>query len=268
MKIGIAADTDQARRLELGEFLRAQRARLTPAMLGFDGGGRRRTPGLRREEVAQLCGLSTTWYTWLEQGRDISLSAHALGRLAVVLRLSAAERTFLFDLAGKRDPKAPGEAAPSAPSSLIAVLPRIDCPAYVLDHLWNAEGWNEAAARLFVGWLDAGRTERNLLRFIFLDPAARSLIDDWETRARRVLAEFRADYIRHIEDPAMQRLVADLVGGSELFARAWDAHAVVGREGGARGFRHPEDGLVRYRQLTFNPAGRPDLKLVMLTPEP
>jgi transcriptional regulator with XRE-family HTH domain len=259
-------DTDQARRLELGEFLRAQRARLTPAMLGFDGGRRRRTPGLRREEVAQLCGLSTTWYTWLEQGRDISLSAHALGRLAAVLRLSAAERAYLFDLAGKRDPKAVGE-APSVPPALLATLPLIACPAYVLDHCWNAEGWNEPAARLFAGWLDPGRHDRNLLRFIFFDAAARSLIQDWESRARRVLAEFRSDYSRHIEDPLMQQLVAELSHGSELFAKAWDAHTVVGREGGARAFLHPVDGLVRFRQITLNPAGRIDLKLVILTPE-
>ena len=132
---------DQVRREELGEFLRAQRARLTPAMLGFEGGRRRRTPGLRREEVAQLCGLSTTWYTWLEQGRDISLSAHALARLAGVLRLSPAERAYLFDLAGKRDPKGGEEAGPQAPDALVATLPLIACPAYVIDHRWDAQGW-------------------------------------------------------------------------------------------------------------------------------
>jgi transcriptional regulator with XRE-family HTH domain len=261
----MAMDGDLIRRLELGEFLKAQRARLTPAMLGFEGGARRRTPGLRREEVAQLCGLSTTWYTWLEQGRDISLSAPALARLAGVLRLSPAERAYLFDLAGKRDPRAGAETGPAAPGALLAALDLIACPAYVIDHRWEAQGWNAAAAHLLVGWLGPNE-ERNLLRFIFLDPAARVLIADWEQRAKRVIAEFRADYSRHLDDEPLKALVAELLAGSAVFARFWEEHAVIGREGGRRGFNHPVDGLVEARQVTLSPVGRPDLKLVMLIP--
>jgi transcriptional regulator with XRE-family HTH domain len=264
MNSTMTIDGAAARRLELGEFLRAQRARLTPALLGFEGGPRRRTPGLRREEVAQLCGLSTTWYTWLEQGRDISISAHALSRLAGVLRFTHAERAYLFDLAGKRDPKDGAEDATAPPSALLATLPLIGCPAYLIDHRWDALGWNEKAARLFTGWLDG--PEKNLLRFIFLEEGARSLIVGWEERARRVLAEFRADYSRHIDDPALQRLVAELTAGSQLFARHWEEHAVVGREGGRRSFDHPSDGALAYRQVTLNPVTRVDLKLVILIP--
>ena len=245
--------------------MKAQRARLTPGMMGLESGPRRRTPGLRREELAQLCGLSATWYTWLEQGRDISLSAHALGRLAGVLRLSAAERTYLFDLAGRRDPKEAQDSGPHTPDSLIATLPLILGPAYLLDHRWDAQGWNRAAEHLFRGWLDG--PERNLLRFIFLMPASRDLIVDWEERARRVVAEFRADYSRHLEDEPLQRIVMELLAGSPFFARQWEERSVVGREGGRRSFQHPDDGPLHYRQVTLNPVGRADLKLVLLIPD-
>jgi transcriptional regulator with XRE-family HTH domain len=256
--------SDRARRLELAEFLRARRAKVTPAMAGIEGGGRRRTPGLRREEVAHLSGLSTTWYTWLEQGRNISLSAHALSRLAAVLRLTTAERAYVFELAARRDPRDHEEAA-AAPSAVFDAVAHIACPSYLIDFRWDAKAWNEAAAHLFVGWLDG--PEHNLLRFIFLDPRARSLIRDWPDRARRVIAEFRADYSRHLDDEALRRLVDELAGASEAFAHAWDDHAVVGREGGRRSFHHPRDGLLHFRQVTLIPSNRPDLKLVLLMPD-
>ena len=179
------------KRRELGDFLRAHRARLTPASLGLPAGGRRRTPGLRREEVAQSCGMSATWYTWLEQGRDVSASAIALSTLARTLQLTPAERTYLFELAGKRDPSLPEPQADDgmdAPASLGRAVAAIDGPAYILDSLWNARAWNRQAARLFVGWLDSG-SDRNLLRYVFQSPTARKVIPDWQARARRVLAE-------------------------------------------------------------------------------
>jgi len=256
-------ESDQARRQQLGAFLRSQRAKLSPALFGLPAGARRRTPGLRREEVAQLSGLSTTWYSWLEQGRDISLSAHALGRLANVLKFSAAERSYLFDLAGKRDPHGGSEAEPAAPAALLAALETVTGPAYVLDHLWNALGWNAAAAALFTGWLD-GDNDRNLLHFIFLNPAACRLIADWETRARRVIAEFRIDYGHHLDEPAMQALVGRLTAESPFFAEAWHGHSVTGREGGLRRFDHPERGPLDYQQVTLNPTTRADLKFVIL----
>ncbi|MCX5494336.1 helix-turn-helix transcriptional regulator [Kaistia dalseonensis] len=260
------APTDKARREELGEFVRAHRERLQPSMFGIDPGARRRTPGLRREELAQLCGVSATWYSWIEQGRDVSVSATALGRLARVMRLSPAERAYLFDLAGKRDPQLSDEIAEAdLPAGLIDALSLMATPAYLIDRSWTALAWNAPAERLFIGWLNGGET-RNLLRYIFLDPHARALIQDWSERARRVAAEFRADYSRHIAAPEMRTLVDDLSRASPLFAEAWDAHAVVDREGGERTFTHPVDGFLRYRQITLLPARHPDLKLVILTP--
>jgi transcriptional regulator with XRE-family HTH domain len=259
-------DADSARRRSLGDFLRTHRERLAPAALGLPTGPRRRTPGLRREELAQLCGLSATWVSWIEQGRDVAVSAAALGRLARALRLSPAERAYLFELAARRDPALP-EPVPEAavPAGVTAVLAAFPGPAYLLDRLWTAQAWNARAVRLFVGWLD-GAGDRNLLRYIFLAPAARRLLPDWPERARRVLAEFRADSGRHLRDPAIVGLIEDLRAASPFFARAWEEQAVTLRQGGERRFDHPEDGPLRLTQLTATLADRPDLKLVLLVP--
>jgi transcriptional regulator with XRE-family HTH domain len=254
----------QTNRRELGTFIRSHRERTTPQMLGLDPGTRRRTPGLRREELAQLGGVSATWLTWIEQGRDVGVSPGALVRLARVLRLTAAERAYLFELSGKRDPEASPETEPVLTGELTAVIDAIASPAYALDRTWTALAWNRAAQRLFTGWLNSA--ERNLLRFVFLDPSARQLIEDWPVRAQRLVAEFRADFGRHLAAPDTRRLVAELEATSLDFARAWKAHGVLDREGGERTFRHPVDGRLRYQQTTLLLARHQDIKLVVLTP--
>ncbi|HZP98331.1 MAG TPA: helix-turn-helix transcriptional regulator [Reyranella sp.] len=246
----------------LGAFLRAHRARLSPAGLGLPAGQRRRTPGLRREEVAQRCGLSVTWYTWLEQGRDVAASPQALAAVAQALQLTPAERAYLFQIAGRVDPLANGESAVNVPPVLADALASISGPAYVLDRLWNARACNEAARLLFVGWLDGD--DPNLLRYVFLNPVARRVIPDWNARARRVLAEFRAESSRHLDDPALVALADDLRARSDFFARCWDEHEVVVPQGGERTFEHPREGRLAYEQIAFTLASRVDLKLVML----
>ncbi|MBV9825610.1 MAG: helix-turn-helix domain-containing protein [Alphaproteobacteria bacterium] len=260
----IAASAPE-RRQELGEFIRAQRERLDPATVGMPGGTRRRTPGLRREEVAQICGLSVTWYTWIEQGREVAASVSALSRLATGLRLGRAERAYLFDLAGKRDPERCDADPSELPNAVLDCLAVIAAPAYLLDSMWNARGWNKAAEELFVGWLDRPG-ERSLLRFIFLDPAARALILDWDNRAHRVVAEFRAQAGARLHQPVLRALVEELRGASPDFARLWEQHGVLGREGGERSFAHPRRGLLRFRQVTFDLASQPDIRLTMLLP--
>ncbi len=258
---------DLTQREELGEFIRAHRERLTPGALGLASGSRRRTPGLRREEVAQLAGLSTTWYSWIEQGREVSASPTALARLARVLKLGRAERAYLFELAGKRDPDQGDMGAEEIPPAALACVETIAAPAYILDRSWNALRWNAAAEHLFTGWLDRPE-QRNLLRFIFLEPGSRSLISGWEERARRVAAEFRAVAGTHLDDPTLRRIIDDLLQNSPDFATFWTEHQVIGREGGERTFNHPRDGFLRYEQATFDLSGRPDLKLTILVPAP
>jgi transcriptional regulator with XRE-family HTH domain len=263
------ARSPAAQRRVLGDFLRAQRARLSPAGVGLPSGGRRRTPGLRREEVAQQCGMSVTWYTWLEQGRDVSASPQALAALAGTLHLTPAERGYLFELAGKLDPAlAADDAGPGGmdvPQSLADAVAAVKAPAYLLDHLWNARAWNTAAARLFVGWLDRDN-DKNLLRYTFLSPMARRIIPDWNRRARRVLAEFRAESGRHLDDPALVAMVDDLKARNAFFARCWSEHEVVDREGGERTFDRPGGSRLAYEQVAFTFASRTDFKLVMLLP--
>ena len=252
-------EADQ-RRL-LGEFVRAHRERMRPVAAT----GRRRTSGLRREELAALAGIGVTWCTWIEQGRAAQASPEALGRIAQALALSRAERDYLFKLAGRIDPEGARGPSADAPSSLIAAVKAIEHPAYGLDRLWNACSWNEAAAGLFRGWLD-GDCQRNLLRYVFLEPSARVLIPAWKERARRLLAEFRADFARTFRDAQVKIFVDTLRAESAFFAEAWDEQAVQIREGGLRLFNHPDDGAVRFIQHTFAPAERPDYKLVILTP--
>jgi transcriptional regulator with XRE-family HTH domain len=256
------------RRRELGAFLRARREAISPAQAGLlpAARDRRRTPGLRREELAQICGISTTWYTWTEQGRDIALSAEALARLADALRMTAAERAYLFELTKRRDPAPaawPADAL-AVPPELLALLQVTEVPAYLLDRLWHARGWNQAAGDLFAPWFESGET--SLLRFVFLNPAAQGFICDWEERARRLLAEFRADIVHDPEDAAVAGMVGDLLRESPDFAWFWNSHAVLGRDGGLRKFNHPARGVVRYEQMTLVPAAYPHHKVVVLLP--
>ena len=263
----MAEDSGLVSRRALADFIRVHRLRLTPESAGLAAGRRRRTPGLRREEVAQLSGISATWYTWIEQAREVSVSPTALARLCATLHLSPAERAYVFELAGKRDPALPPLAdTMDAPSALVAAVAAVTAPAYVLDRMWRARAWNPAAAELFVGWLDGGPLpdDRNLMRYMFLNPAARTLVVDWEERARRLLAEFRLDYGRHLDDVEMNALIAELRVQSALFRTTWEEQIVVEREGGLRTFAHPALGPLKFEQLAFNLSSRPEFKLVIL----
>ncbi len=253
--------------VELGVFLRAARERLRPVDFGIAPGRRRRTPGLRREEVAALCGFSPTWYTWIEQGRDVAASPTTLRALAEGLRLSLAERVHLFRLAGRADPT-PVQMAHTDVGQLQMLVDAIAAPAYVLDLHWSAVAWNRGAAELFTDWLDAAvPSGRNLLRYVFLDPRAPRLIADWETRAERLVAEYRADSVGLHHDQEHLDLVAELSRASAVFERAWRANRVVAREGGGRMFRWPGGEERLFEQFTLKPALRPDVKLIILTPQ-
>lgn len=255
--------TESDPRRILGAFIRAHRECLPPPPKAL---GRRRTPGLRREELAEAAGVSVTWITWLEQGRDVAASASALTRLAEALGLTPAERASLFDLSGKRDPADPAEPQTDLLPELLTLPSLFAGPAYLLDRTWNARAWNADAANLFTGWLDEETTERNLLQFVFLCPGAKILIADWTERARRLVAEFRADYSRRPQDAAMQSLIDDLLVRSPLFSQHWREQAVQNREGGERRFNHPLHGAQRFLQTTLLVALQPECKLVCLTP--
>ncbi len=255
------------RRKELGEFLQVLRQRSAPEAFGFPAGSRRRTQGLRREEVAQLAGISPTWYTWIEQGREINVSADVLDRLAQTLQLTRSERAYLFEMAGRRDPQASTPEDDSAPESLTSLLEDVRVPAYIMGSYWDMLAWNEPAARLFAGWLDQqNAVSPNMLRFVFQSPVARELLADWETRARRITAEFRADCRTRLEDPALQKLVEELTQTSPEFTLFWKQHDVLERQGGRRDFKHPLQGQISFLQTTLRPVEQEQLKLVILKP--
>lgn len=258
------------RRKELGDFLQVIRLRSQPEEFGFPAGSRRRTRGLRREEMAQIVGISPTWYTWAEQGREVNLSAEVLDRLASNLRLTRSERAYLFEIAGRRDAHASEPEADAAPSALVALLPSIAAPAYVMGRYWDMLAWNAAAAELFQGWLDQARApgdpQPNMLRFVFLMPQTRQFLADWETRARRITAEFRADTRARLDDPMLRKLIDELLQASPDFALFWKQHDVLERQGGRRDFIHPQRGPISLEQITLHPVEHEHIKLVMLKP--
>ncbi len=260
-------DKSEKRRKELGEFLQAIRKRGSPEAFGFPAGPRRRIKGLRREEVAQLAGISTTWYTWIEQGRDISMSTDAVLRLAQALKLTRTERAYLFDLAGRRDPQGYIQEEDLASATLTDLLSNIQIPAYILGSTWNVLAWNPEAEALFYDWFThESPIAPNLLRLVFTHKNAKTFIVDWETRSRRLVAEFRADCRSRLDEPELQSLVNELSQASNAFEQFWKQHDVLQRQGGLREFNHPTQGLLRYQQVTMRPVDQEQLKLVLLSP--
>ena len=255
--------SDSNPRRLLGTFIRTHREHLPIPTKSI---GRRRTPGWRREELADAAGVSVTWLTWLEQGREVQASVVTLIRLAQALNLSPAERASLFDLAGKRDPDVASKQSTDMLPQLLHLPTMFNGPAYLIDRVWTARAWNQSAAELFVGWLDSESSELNLLNYVFLNAEAQRFIVDWPIRAERLVAEFRADYHRRPLDNDMQELVDHLLVQSPSFAQYWQQQSVLHREGGERSFYHPERGVLSYRQTTLVVAMQPDCKLVCLAP--
>jgi transcriptional regulator with XRE-family HTH domain len=254
-------------RAELAEFLRARRDAVRPDQVGLPAGRGRRTPGLRREEVALLAGVSVTWYTWLEQGRRINASPDVLAAIGRALRLDEAGQQHLLTLARP----APGavDAPTEAPSALARLIDSMDpAPAYVLGPRWEFLAWNRAEARLYPRIDRLEGPERNLLWVLFADPATRELIVDWDIHARQALAEFRATTSSTRGDPALVELVDRLCGVSVEFAEWWAEHDVASFETRLRRFRHPVAGELTFEYQLLAPAEWPQLRVVCQLPLP
>lgn len=249
----------------LGAFLKDRRQRLDAAALGF--GGRRRTPGLRREEVAQRAHISTTWYTWLEQGRGGAPSPRVLDSLARALMMTEAEREHLFLVGIGHPPKArtsPREGISGRLQRFLDAMPAI--PATVATSTWDIIGWNRAARRALTDYEALPPGERNILRRMFLDPATRTAQSDWESVARFLVATFRAETARAGEDGRAAELVAELSGKSAEFARLWGENDVQMTGEGAKMIRHAIVGEITFEFLSFAIDGRPDLRLMIYVP--
>ncbi len=252
-------------RQELAEFLGSRRRQLTPAAVGLPGGANRRTPGLRREEVALLAGVSHTWYTWLEQGRDIRPSRQVMDALARTLQLSPAEREYVVRLSG-HDPVRAADADDAMPAHLQRLMDSLgSSPAYAITSTWSIVGWNEAYRRLYPSVVGLPAADRNLLWVVFTDPAVRRLLGDWPTDSRRFLTQFRAEIGPRLADPEVVALVTRLQEASPSFREGWASRDVDRFTSSERRFEHPEVGslVLEHHQLT--PVDAPGLQLVVYT---
>ncbi len=277
---GPGADRAAAAR-ELGAFLTTRRAAVEPARVGLPAGPRRRAPGLRREEVALLAGLSVTWYTWLEQGRAEHPSRSVLDAVARALLLDDAERSHLFTLAERLDAVGLGadmggggdgggsEDDRPPPDALVRAVDALDpAPTYLLGPRWEYLAWNRAQGLLFPQAADLAPEDRNLLVIVLCDPSARDLIVDRSEEARAMVLEFRADTAAMRPDPALDALVARLERDSSEFSDWWSGHDVAGFRSRLRSYDHPLVGRLTFEYQAFRPAEWPAYRLVTQLPVP
>jgi transcriptional regulator with XRE-family HTH domain len=250
----------------LGTYLKDRRAKLDPAALGF-AAGRRRTPGLRREEVAQRANISPTWYTWLEQGRGGAPSADVLDRIARALMLTDVEREHLFLLGLGRPPEVRYQGSDGVTPRLQHVLDALQpCPALIRTATWDIVAWNRAATVMLTDYAALPPDQRNVLRFIFLDPRVRAAQQNWESVARFVVGAFRVDAARAGAAEAVKPLVDELCRLSPEFAAMWNDNEVRSHGEAVKHMRHPVAGPIAFEYSAFAVDGRPDLAMVVYNP--
>lgn len=263
-------DSGTERRGELAGFLRQRRSELVRADHDLPPIGRNRMIGLRREEVAFLSGVSVTWYTWLEQGREINPSRQVLDAIARTMRLNVVEHDYVLRLAGYTSAPEPTREAPipEAPEHVRRLLDLLaEAPAFAIDIGWNVVAWNAAYAALFPRITAVADRERNLLRLIFTDPTVRDLLPDWEQASRHFLAEYRAEAGAFLGSEPHASLVADLLATSPEFQAVWDERRIERFATRERWF-HTQAGPIRYHEHRLLPADVPGLHLVVYLPEP
>lgn len=256
-------------RSELAKFLRAKRQQADPALAGRHGVGRRRTPGLRREEVSFLSGVSLTWYTWLEQGRDIAPSAQVLDAVARTLELTEAEHRYVLSLAGHPLRTGADEVPTVLPDHVARLLAALsDSPAFVITPTWSIVGWNDAYEALYPTVATLARTDRNLLWLVFTDAALHELLANWDVDSGRFLAQFRSENGARLHLPDVSGLIARLEAASPDFAAAWGDLTVEAFASRERTFAHPVVGELILESHRLSLSDSPRLGLVVYTAAP
>lgn len=260
---------DKNRYIELGNFLKSRRNKIHPSQFGLPDGLRRRTPGLRREEVAQLSGVSLTWYTWLEQGRPIHVSDALLESLCKTLLLSKEERLHLFSLTGKNPPPTVKTEENKISTALVHTL---DClryiPAYIIDEHFNILAWNSIACKVFIDFDQLPADERNVIWMMFTNQNYMALFDDWSFHGKGLVARFRALYGRHMADEWFIGFVQRLQDKSPVFCQLWSAFDVHGMSDIEKKITHPAMGCMTFEFNSFTVADNENLKLILHIPVP
>jgi transcriptional regulator with XRE-family HTH domain len=258
----------ERRREELADFLRMKRSSLQPEDVGLPDGGRRRTPGLRREEVALLAGVGTTWYTWLEQGRDVRASLDVLEALARALRLTPAERSHLILLGRGEQAKACTAPTEEISPTLRRLVENVGPgPAYLLGRRWDYLAWNRSFEVVFSWEPGPNPLSRNHVWAWFMDPTRRTLCSgDWATSARLLVAKFRADSAKNIGDPAFEELISALDASSPEFRKLWKRHEVAGSGDGRKELDHPTVGPLSFDHAVFQHGDAGERRLVVYSP--
>ncbi|TBL81846.1 helix-turn-helix transcriptional regulator [Paenibacillus thalictri] len=253
---------------ELAQFLRARRARVTPEQAGLTFSGRRRTPGLRRGEVALLAGISVDWYTWLEQARNIQVSTQVLDSIARALQLDANERNHLFMLALQQLPADLTPAEGEITRTLQSFLDQQGTsPAYVSDQRLTIVAWNRSASLIYGKYEEMTPRERNSVWRTFTSPYVRRMLQShWESHARHRLAQFRACYGKFVGDPWWTELIEDLSRASAEFRAWWPQHDVLNGPEGLKINHHPTAGRLVFEQISFSVMDQPHLTVTINIP--
>ncbi len=262
--------SDEQRRQDLADFLRTRRMRLSPEKVGLISTGRRRTPGLRREEVALLANVGVSWYTLLEQGRNIHPSSEVLQSIADALQLTPDERQHLFLLADQQHLADIDAAHEQVSPALRRVLDALNpIPAYIMGRRWNHLAWNTTAEQVFLLSRLVPPYEHNAVWRMFADPMSRHIHPTkWEQVAQKVLAEFRAESVPYADEEWFKRLVADLQRVSPEFRAWWPRHDVRGRADARKDIEHPLVGCLMFEHTTLQVPTMPELKIMIYTPLP
>ncbi|ANS77314.1 DNA-binding protein [Paenibacillus yonginensis] len=259
----------QVRLQALSAFLKAQRAKISPEEVGLPAGTRRRTPGLRREEVAHLAGVSTTWYTWLEQGRDIQVSASVLDNVASALKLTADERKYLFSLAfeaGKGSSLPVRETAQISPSLQKIIRDLRSCPVIISDPRCHIVGWNEAASHIFLNFDEIPPEERNLIWLLFTRREFQRLAVNWEQFASDYLSMFRSYYGQYVDDGWYDLFLEEMKQQHPDFNRLWEQSKVSSAPDVLLEFRHAKAGKMMFQLTSLQVQGDDDLRCSVYTP--
>lgn len=260
----------EARLEALSEFLKTQRSKLHPHTVGLPPGTRRRTPGLRREEVAALAGVSTTWYTWLEQGRDIKVSASVLDAIAGALQLNSDERKYLYDLAlesGSHTKPAIEDAGTVISPSLGRILQELKyCPTIISDRKCQIVGWNAAASHVFLNFDLIPIAERNMIELLFNKKELRSLAVNWEHFVRGFLSIFRAYYGQYVADPWYSDFIDKMTRQYPDFQALWNESDVSSAPEVMIEFRHARAGKMLFNLTSLQVHGTADLRCSVYTP--